>query len=105
MCIMAIQNIKKETTNNKQINIDINCDLGQSFGVYKTDIEQELLPYVRSVNIACGLHAGDPLIIKNALELASKNNLAVGAHVGYPDIQGFTDKGVVSEFLFGSCFH
>jgi len=86
---MAISNIKKETANSKKLNIDVNCDLGQSFGVYKTEVEQALLPYVSSVNIACGLHAGDPLTIKNVLELASSRSLSIGAHIGYPDIQGF----------------
>ncbi len=86
---MSIQNIKKDAGKDKKLNIDINCDLGQSFGVYKSEIEQELLPYVSSVNIACGLHAGDPLTIMNSIKTASCRNVSIGAHVGYPDLQGF----------------
>ncbi len=77
----------------KQINIDINCDLGQSFGVYKSELELSLLPYVSSVSIACGQHAGDPLTIMNALKQTPKD-VAIGAHVGYPDIQGFGYRGM-----------
>ena len=70
-------------------NIDFNCDLGQSFGVYKNNSEFELLDYVSSVNIACGFHAGDPLTIKNALLKSKEKNVVVGAHIGFDDIQGF----------------
>lgn len=73
---------------NKQKNIDINCDLGQSFGVYKSELDLALLPYVSSVSIACGQHAGDPLTIMNALKEVPKS-VSIGAHIGYPDIQGF----------------
>lgn len=81
--------LRKEQKQDKQINIDLNCDLGQSFGVYKNEQELDLLEYVSSVNISCGSHAGDPVTIMNMLKLASENNLAIGAHIGYPDIQGF----------------
>ena len=74
----------------KQIkNIDFNCDLAQSFGVYKNSSEFGLLDYVSSVNISCGFHAGDPLTIKNALIAAKEKNIVVGAHIGFDDIQGF----------------
>lgn len=82
------QNI--ERPERKQIkNIDFNCDLAQSFGVYKNGSEYELLDYVSSVNISCGFHAGDPLTIKNALAAAKEKNIVVGAHIGFDDIQGF----------------
>ena len=70
-------------------NIDFNCDLAQSFGIYKNNAEYELLDYVSSVNISCGFHAGDPLTIKNALLAAKEKNVVVGAHIGFDDIQGF----------------
>ena len=73
-------------------NIDFNCDLAQMFGVYKNDSEAELLNYVSSVNISCGFHAGDPIAIKNALELAKQHNVVVGAHIGFNDIQGFGNR-------------
>lgn len=70
-------------------NIDFNCDLAQSFGIYKNNSEYELLDYASSVNIACGFHAGDPSAIKEALLAAKEKNVVVGAHIGYDDIQGF----------------
>ena len=69
--------------------IDFNCDLAQCYGVYRNCGEADFLPYVSSVNISCGFHAGDPMVIKNALLLAKEHNLVVGAHIGYGDIQGF----------------
>jgi len=73
----------------KKVIFDLNCDLGQSFGVYKNEQELELLDYVSSVNISCGVHAGDALTIMRMLKEASERNLAIGAHIGFPDIQGF----------------
>ena len=70
-------------------NIDFNCDLAQAYGIYKNNSEYELLDYVSSVNISCGFHAGDPAAIKEALLKAKEKNLAVGAHIGFNDIQGF----------------
>ena len=70
-------------------NIDFNCDLAQSYGIYKNNVEFELLDYVSSVNISCGFHAGDPVTIKDALLKAKEKNVAVGAHIGFNDIQGF----------------
>lgn len=80
----------QEILEKKQIkNIDFNCDLAQSFGVYKNDAEYELLDYVSSVNISCGFHAGDPVAIKKALTEAKEHNIVIGAHIGFNDIQGF----------------
>ncbi len=70
-------------------NLDFNCDLAQAYGVYKNDNEFALLDYVSSVNISCGFHAGDPITIKNALLKAKEKNVAIGAHIGFNDIQGF----------------
>lgn len=80
----------QETLERKQIkNIDFNCDLAQSFGIYKNDTEYQLLDYVSSVNISCGFHAGDPMSIREALMLAKEKNIVIGAHIGFDDIQGF----------------
>ena len=86
--MLSINDFKKDSEKEK-IFLDVNCDLAQSFGVYKNDTEFELLPFVSSVNISCGLHSGDPMVINNALKLAQENNLSIGAHIGYPDLQGF----------------
>ncbi len=83
----------QEVSERKSIkNIDFNCDLAQAYGVYKNDNEFELLDYVSSVNISCGFHAGDPVTIKNALLKAKEKNVAIGAHIGFNDIQGFGYK-------------
>ena len=70
-------------------NIDFNCDLAQAYGIYKNSSEYELLDYVSSVNISCGFHAGDPMTIKESLLKAKEKNVAIGAHIGFNDIQGF----------------
>jgi UPF0271 protein len=70
-------------------NIDFNCDLAQAYGIYKNNSEFEILDYVSSVNISCGFHAGDPVTIKEALLRAKEKNVAIGAHIGFNDIQGF----------------
>ena len=75
-------NIKNKVT-------DFNCDLGKCFGVYKNDLEFDLIDYVSSVNIACGFHAGDPLTIKKALLACKDKNISIGAHIGFDDISGF----------------
>lgn len=85
----------QEILERKQIkNIDFNCDLAQGFGVYKNSGELELLDYVSSVAISCGFHAGDPMAIKAALLEVKKKGLAIGAHIGYADIQGFGYRNV-----------
>jgi UPF0271 protein len=71
------------------LSIDLNCDMGESFGRYTIGQDEELMQYVSSVNIACGFHGGDPSVMRNTVVLASKKNLAIGAHPGYPDLQGF----------------
>ncbi len=72
-----------------QKKIDLNCDLGQSWGIYNLRDEESLLPYVTSVNIACGGHAGDGKSMLKALKIARDLKLNVGAHIGYPDLAGF----------------
>lgn len=69
--------------------IDLNSDLGESFGNYKIGNDAEVMKYITSANIACGFHAGDPLIIEKTIKLAMENNVAPGAHPGYPDLVGF----------------
>ena len=69
--------------------VDLNSDLGESFGNYKLGCDEEVTKFVSSVNVACGFHAGDPLVMMKTLGLAKQNGAAVGAHPGYPDLQGF----------------
>lgn len=69
--------------------IDLNCDTGESFGHWPMGDDATLIPLMTSVNIACGAHAGDPLVMRQTLLLATQHHVAVGAHPGYPDLHGF----------------
>jgi UPF0271 protein len=69
--------------------VDLNCDMGESFGAWKMGNDAELMDYVSSVNIACGFHAGDATTMRRTVETAVKKGIAIGAHPGYPDLQGF----------------
>ena len=68
---------------------DLNSDLGESFGAYKIGQDDQIIPLVSSVNIACGWHAGDPLVMQKAVALAKQYGVSVGAHPGFPDLMGF----------------
>lgn len=69
--------------------IDMNCDLAESFGAYRIGMDEEILPYITSANLACGFHASDPVVMAEAVAACKENQVAVGAHPGYPDLQGF----------------
>lgn len=69
--------------------VDLNCDLGESFGAYKIGSDEAILEYVTSANIACGFHAGDPGVMRKTVKLALANQVAIGAHPGLPDLIGF----------------
>jgi len=69
--------------------IDLNCDLGESFGRYTLGMDEEVIPFISSANIACGYHASDPVIMEKTVKLAKVNGVHVGAHTGFPDLLGF----------------
>ena len=69
--------------------IDLNSDLGESFGNYTLGMDERILELISSANIACGFHAGDPDVMHRTVQLALKNNVALGAHPGFPDLVGF----------------
>lgn len=69
--------------------VDLNSDLGESFGRYTLGLDEQVIPLVTSVNVACGMHAGDPVVMRRTVKLAAEAGIAVGAHPGYPDLQGF----------------
>jgi UPF0271 protein len=69
--------------------IDLNSDVGESFGNYKLGLDDEVVPLISSANVACGFHAGDPAVMKRTIEIAADNGVAVGAHPGFPDLIGF----------------
>src|SRR3972149_6161910 len=69
--------------------IDLNCDMGESFGRYALGHDEAIMPLITSANIACGFHAGDPLVMARTVALAARFGVGVGAHPGCPDLQGF----------------
>lgn len=69
--------------------VDLNCDLGESFGAYTIGMDAEVIPYISSANVACGYHASDPVVMKKTVKMAVQNQVSVGAHPGYPDLMGF----------------
>ena len=69
--------------------IDLNCDMGESFGRYLLGNDELMMPHITSANIACGCHAGDPLVMSRTVRLAVQFGVGVGAHPGFPDLQGF----------------
>jgi UPF0271 protein len=69
--------------------MDLNCDMGESFGAYKLGMDEEVIRYITSANIACGWHAGDPAVMRKTVHMAKENGVGVGAHPGYPDLLGF----------------
>lgn len=69
--------------------IDLNADLGESFGIYHIGNDERLMPLISSANIACGFHAGDPSVMRRSVALCLEHDVAIGAHPGLPDLQGF----------------
>ena len=68
--------------------IDLNSDVGEGFGLFRSDTDAAVLDHVTSANIACGMHAGDPQIIRSTINLAKRRGVAIGAHPGFHDLQG-----------------
>jgi UPF0271 protein len=71
------------------LTIDLNCDMGESFGAWRMGNDAELMNYVSSINIACGFHAGDASTMRETVQLAQQKGVAIGAHPSFPDLQGF----------------
>jgi 5-oxoprolinase (ATP-hydrolysing) subunit A len=87
------------------MNIDINCDMGESFGPWVMGADAEVMPHITSANVACGGHAGDPSVMRRTVRTAKTHGVAVGAHPGFADLQGFgrremqTDPSEVEDSL------
>jgi UPF0271 protein len=69
--------------------VDLNCDMGESFGAYHIGADDEVFPFITSANVACGFHGGDPSVMRTTLARAQELGVAVGAHPGLPDLSGF----------------
>ncbi len=69
--------------------IDLNCDMGESFGAYKIGMDEQVMAYISSDNIACGWDAGDPAVMDRTIQMAREKGVGIGAHPGFPDLLGF----------------
>ncbi len=69
--------------------VDINCDMGESFGRHKLGMDEEVIRYISSANVGCGFHGGDPHVMRKTVMMAKENGVGVGAHPGLPDLLGF----------------
>lgn len=76
------------------MSIKLNCDMGESFGLYKIGLDEEIMPYINMANLACGFHAGDSVTMNKSVALAKKNNVEIGAHPGYQDLVGFGRRSI-----------
>jgi UPF0271 protein len=87
------------------MSIDINCDMGESFGAWHMGEDDAAIQHITSANIACGWHAGDPMVMSRTVKLAKLHGVAVGAHPGYPDLLGFgrrqmgTFPGEIKQYM------
>jgi len=77
--------------------VDLNSDLGESFGAYTLGRDEDILRIITSANIACGFHAGDPDVMRKTVGLALKNGVAIGAHPGFPDLAGFGRRNIAAS--------
>lgn len=77
------------------MNIKLNCDMGEGFGIYKSGKDEEIMPYVHMANLACGFHASDPYTMAKSLKLATAHNVEIGAHPSYQDLVGFGRRSMV----------
>ncbi|WP_019675204.1 5-oxoprolinase subunit PxpA [Arsukibacterium perlucidum] len=69
--------------------MQLNCDLGESYGSWTMGLDSQVMPYIDQANIACGFHAGDPDVMQRTLQLAKQHGVQIGAHPAYPDLNGF----------------
>jgi len=72
----------------------MNSDVGESFGIYKLGLDEEVIPHITSANIACGFHGGDPGVMRKTVSLAKRYGVEVGAHPGFPDLIGFGRRNI-----------
>jgi UPF0271 protein len=91
----------------KALKIDLNCDMGESFGAWEMGNDLAIMDYVTSVNIACGFHAGDPGIMRKTAEAALQKGVRIGAHPGFQDLQGFGRRNmdVAAQEVYDLCLY
>src|SRR6266571_5353291 len=74
--------------------VDLNCDMGESFGAYRIGADDDVMPYITSANIACGFHGGDPGVMRRTISRAKELGVAIGAHPGFLDLAGFGRRNI-----------
>ncbi|MCA0044210.1 LamB/YcsF family protein [Celeribacter litoreus] len=79
------------------ITLDLNCDMGESFGAYTVGDDAAMLDLVTSANVACGFHAGDPVVMRRTIQLAKEAGVAIGAHPSFMDLYGFGRRRISGE--------
>jgi UPF0271 protein len=77
--------------------VELNCDMGEAFGIYDLGADDALMPHVDLANVACGFHGGDPVVLQRTVRLARAHDVRVGAHPSYPDLQGFGRRAMTME--------
>jgi 5-oxoprolinase (ATP-hydrolysing) subunit A len=71
------------------VTVAVNCDIGEAYGMWRLGDDAAIMPYISMANVACGFHAGDPVVMRDTVALAKAHDVTVGAHPSYPDLQGF----------------
>ena len=77
------------------VKIKLNCDMGESFGIWKMGLDEEIMPYIHLANLACGFHASDAMTMNKSVILAKKYNVIIGAHPAYQDLVGFGRRTMI----------
>jgi 5-oxoprolinase (ATP-hydrolysing) subunit A len=77
--------------------VAVNCDMGEAFGIWSLGDDEALMPVISMANVACGFHAGDPIVMRRTVLLAKQNDVKVGAHPSYPDLQGFGRRSMAMD--------
>jgi 5-oxoprolinase (ATP-hydrolysing) subunit A len=77
--------------------VAVNCDMGEAFGIWSLGNDEALMPVISMANVACGFHAGDPIVMRRTVLLAKENDVKVGAHPSYPDLQGFGRRSMAMD--------
>ena len=78
--------------------VDLNSDIGESFGNYVLGMDEDVLKYITSANIACGFHAGDAMVMDKTVTIAKKLNTKIGVHPGFPDLMGFGRREMIISY-------
>src|SRR5258708_7413812 len=79
------------------MSVEINCDTGESFGLYRMGDDEGMMPHITIANVACGFHGSDPSVMQRTVQLAKKFGVRVGAHPSLPDLQGFGRREMKME--------